>query len=328
MTTVKPLRTALVVDDEPLLRDPARHAFDACAGPPGDVVPPAPEALGEPVSVDRMAKWRRKLMARMNCGLVLAISLPLLASCLTGNESGHEDAAKELTNEAVMAMVYDPGYSVPRGFLVDVRADTQGSYTIYHVKDPSISYELCTDDHAQALEWEAEDSDSRDVNGVFIASTDTEKYFEVVRELEYADSIGNVTDPTSPGYFRILKCSYANRDGVDRNLRNGFAGVINVLPLTQPVVRDYVEYFWQFTFFWPARKSVLASVGVETDAAYVQTLVLGFLTRQGSDRCDLIEIVDWTFSVSRTTGEVSKSFRLRRAFEAELVGGQPMICVP
>lgn len=260
--------------------------------------------------------------------LAAVISVPLLASCLTGSENDREDPAAALSDEDVMAMVYDPDYSVPAGFFVDDRAGTAGSYTVYHVKDPSISYELCTDDYAQALEWEAADNQSRNVSGVFVTSIETEEYFEVVRELDYPDSIGNVPGPTSPGFSRVFKCSYANRDGVDRNLRDGYAGVINVQPLTQGVVRDFVEYLWQFTFFWPARKSVLASVGDETDGAYAQTLVLGFLTRQGDDRCDLIEIVDWTFSVAKETGEVSKSFRLRRAFEAELVAGLARICTP
>ena len=50
------------------------------------------------------------------------------------------------SDEEVLAAAYDPTYDVPEGFFVDDRANTEGSYTIHHVKDASLSYELCSDD--------------------------------------------------------------------------------------------------------------------------------------------------------------------------------------
>lgn len=258
--------------------------------------------------------------------LTICFWLPLMVSCKTGTANEASGPVEILSNEAVLAKVYDPSYSVPPGFFVDARADTPESHTLYHVKDVSVSYELCTDDYSQALEWEAQDNEQRQVNGYYVNSIETDKYFEVVRELSYPDSIGNVSGPTSPGFSRVFKCNYVNRDGVDRNLRNGFAGRLNVRPLSSAVVRDYAEYLWQFTFFWPARASVLESVASETAEAYEQTLVLGLATRRGTDQCDLVEVVNWTFSVRKDSGQVSKTFALQRSFEALVENGTPKLC--
>ena len=250
----------------------------------------------------------------------------LVSSCMTGEGTKSAMPGTVSADEAVLAKVYDPDYSVPAGFFVDARTDTPGSYTVYHVKDESVSYELCTDDYAQALEWEARDNEQRHVGGYFVDSIETDKYFEVVRELTNPDGIGNVPGSTSPGFSRVFKCGYVNRDGVDRNLRDGFAGRLNTRPMVAPLVRDYAEYLWQFAFFWPARASVLESIQGETNDAYEQTLVLGLVTPQGPGVCDLVEVVNWKFSAQKDSGLVSKTFQLQRSIEAALVDGQPRLC--
>lgn len=118
--------------------------------------------------------------------------------------------------------MYDNYYHVPDSFYVDERTSTSRSYTLYHVKDPSISYELCTDDYQQALAWESADNDSRSANGYYVESYESDRYFEFIRELSFPDGIGNIGDLTSPGFARVFKSSYVNRDGVDRNLRDGY----------------------------------------------------------------------------------------------------------
>ena len=118
-------------------------------------------------------------------------------------------------DDEVVAKLYDPAYSVPAGFFVDERANTPGSYTVYHVKDASVSYELCTDDFATAERWEADDNAARHVSGYYVGHVENDRYFEFVRELSYEDDIGNIDDVTTPGFSRVFKCSYAVRDGVD-----------------------------------------------------------------------------------------------------------------
>lgn len=228
-------------------------------------------------------------------------------------------------DDEVVAKLYDPAYSVPAGFFVDERANTPGSYTVYHVKDASVSYELCTDDFATAERWEADDNAARHVSGYYVGHVENDRYFEFVRELSYEDDIGNIDDVTTPGFSRVFKCSYAVRDGVDRSLLTGFAGILNARPLDNAVLRDFAEYFWQFTFFDVRARKVLDSYpGGATDAPS-RTLLLAFATVQGAGQCDLVEVVEWRFDAN-ADGEVHSRFETVRRFTAEIVDGAPRIC--
>ena len=230
------------------------------------------------------------------------------------------------SNEQIAALVYDSAYSVPNGFFVDERSSTDRSYTIHHVLDASSSYELCSDDYAVASAWEAEDNAARSVQGYYVESYDNERYFEFVRELAYENDVGNIDDVTSPGFARVFKCSNIDRNGVDRSLLTGYAGKINAQPLDSSSIRGFVEYLWQFAFFPANRKKVIDSYGAATDRALQQTLVLAFATNQGANRCDLLEVAEWRFSVDRFSSEVSKSFAIVRSFEATLENGTARIC--
>lgn len=261
------------------------------------------------------------------------VYLACLALCACRADGDDTDAVQSVTetrafpsDEVVLAKVYDNTYQVPSYFFVDERADTPQSYSLYHVKDQSISYELCTNDYNEALQWEAADNDNRAANGLYVGSYENEKYFEFVRELSYTESVGNISDLTSPGYARIFKCSYINRDGVDRNLRDGYAGTLNVEPLTEQSVSTFSEYLWQYTFFWPTRKKVLETFSFSQEGILQHTLVLALLTNRGTDACDLIEIVDWVFSVNRSNGEATKTFNYLYQLEAQLVNGIPEKC--
>lgn len=226
----------------------------------------------------------------------------------------------------IAALVYDSSYSVPPGFFVDERADTSRSYTVHHVLDQSHSFEVCTDDYAVAEAWENTDNASRSVQGYFVESYDNERYFEFVRELAYNDDIGNIGDPTSPGFSRIFKCSNTSRDGVDRSLLSGYAGTLNAQPLNEESVRVFAEYFWQFTYFPYSRKKVIQSTATRTEDVLQQALLLAFATNQGTGRCDLLEVVQWQFSADRLSGEISRRFELLHSFEARLENGAPTLC--
>lgn len=261
----------------------------------------------------------------------LFVCCALISGCRSDGavESGQDDASvvKALpSNDEVLAKAYDSTYQVPAGFYIDERADTPGSYSIHHVKDQSISYELCTDDYDDALAWEAMDNASRSVTGPFITSVENYRYFEFVRALSYPDSIGNISDPTSPGFARVFKCGYVNRIGADRNLLDGYAGQLNIRPLSKEAIKTYSEYMWQFTFFWPARKKVLDSYSAETADSYQNTLSLAFVTNRGNDQCDLVEVVEWVYSVDKISGEISKSFRPVYQMEARQVNGIAQEC--
>lgn len=264
--------------------------------------------------------------------LFCLLMLPALASCF---DSQADDPAAETSatalrvmpsNEDVLQKIYDQSYQVPAGFYVDERADTPQSYTVHHVKDPSVSYELCTDEFAVAREWEEADNAARSVSGYFVDSVEHERYFEIVRELTYNDGVGSVERATSPGYARVFKCSAVNRDGVDRNLRDGYAGLLNARPLSTATVKEFAEYLWQFTFFASKERKVLQSFTRETSDRIEHTLLLGLAHSQGFDRCDRIEVIDWVWSVDKATGEVSKSYNPLYEMEAKLTAGVPETC--
>lgn len=268
----------------------------------------------------------------MNTPRTIAVfSLLVLAACGSPN-SGDEPSASELqqrilpSESEILSAVYDNNYQNPDNFYVDERASTSRSYTLYHVKDPSVSYELCTDDYQQALAWETADNESRPVNGYYVDSYENDRYFEFIRELSFSDGIGNINDLTSPGFARVFKCSYLNRDGVDRNLLDGYAGRLNSRPLTRTSLKLYSEYMWQFTFFSPGQKKVLQSFSSEKSNRIDHTLVLTFKTNRGTEQCDLIEIVDWVFSVDKENGNLTKEFNLLFDLEAELIDGVPTKC--
>ena len=258
---------------------------------------------------------------------ILVISWLALSACRTDEGTGSGGTLRVYpSDEDVIAMAYDNTYNVPEGFIVDERADTTGSYTFYHVKDDSVSYELCSDNYAEASAWESADNESRSVMGEYVGSYENDRYFEFIRDLAYPDGIGNITDPTSPGFARVFKCSYVNRDGVDRSLRDGYAGTLNVQPLSEEAIRTFVEYMWQFTFFWPAQKTVLDSLSDELADSYRHTLMLAFVTNQGFDKCDLVEVVDWAFTVEKDNGQMTKEFIFLYQFDAQLINGLPEKC--
>jgi hypothetical protein len=236
-------------------------------------------------------------------------------------------AAKLLpTNEQILAKVYDSNYSVPDDFFVDERASMTRSYTLHHVLDASNSYERCTDDLVVAQAWEEADNASRAVNGYYVTSYENDRYFEFARELSFSDDVSNIGDITSPGFARVFKCGHTNRDGVDRQLLDGYAGRLAPTVLDAQSLREFTEYLWQFRFFQVSDKKVLESTSASPGNGLQHTLLLALVTNQGSDRCDLIEVVEWRFQASSVNGEIERTFDPVRSFEARLVDGEASVC--
>jgi len=231
------------------------------------------------------------------------------------------------TDVEILALAYDPEYFVPAGFFVDERAETTTrSYSLHHVLDASNSFEMCTNDLVEAQAWEQADNDSRAVSGYYVTSIENDRYFEFVRELDYTQDLGNITEPTSPGYARIFKCDYADRNGVDRDLLDGYSGMLSADAAAAQRLREFTEYLWQFRFFNVQRKVVVESNGGRLGNDLTHTLLLAFVVNQGSDRCDRVDVNEWRFTRNATTGEVSRDFETIRSFEAQLAAGTPQIC--
>jgi hypothetical protein len=264
--------------------------------------------------------------------------LPLLAVASACGGSGSSDShlpgepatgsvANALPDDSViLAKAYDNRYSVPDGFFVDERAATPRSYTVHHVLDESGSFEVCSDDLVEAQALEESDNAARAVNGVYVTSHETERYFEFVRELAYTADVGNISEPTSPGFGRVFKCAHTRRDGVDRSLLNGYSGRINPERLDLAALREFTEYLWQFRFFGETRRKVISSYGRGSTASLRHTLLLAFVHNQGQNACDRVEVVEWRFSADVPSGDVSRVFEPVHSFEATVSAGIPTLC--
>lgn len=236
-------------------------------------------------------------------------------------------ASKIPDNNTILALAYDNDYTVPTEFFVDDRVETTTrSYSLHHVLDESRSYERCTNDLVIAQSWEQADNDSRAVNGAYVTSMENDRYFEFTRELDYDQAVGNIGDPTSPGYARVFKCDYVDRSGVDRNLLDGYSGRFSTTPVTTQSLQNLVEYLWQFRFFNVSRKAVIASYGSQSDAPLSHTLLLALVNNQGTNQCDRVDVVEWRFHYNVSLGEITREFYMVRSFTAELVDGEAKLC--
>lgn len=245
---------------------------------------------------------------------------------ITPEQTSGSEVSALPADDTILAKAYDSSYSVPDGFFVDERAGTSRSYTAHHVLDDSNSFEVCSDDLVEAQALEDADNRSRAVSGYYVTSRETDRYYEFVRELTYSGDVGNISDPTSPGYARVFKCAHTNRNGVDRNLLNGYSGRIDPQRLDATTLRDFTEYLWQFRFFNTTHRKVLSSYG-SIDAPVLQhTLLLALVYNQGQDSCDRIDVVEWRFRADRASGNVSREFATVRSLRSTLTGAIPTIC--
>ncbi len=271
---------------------------------------------------DTKLKNKRRRKVKKSKAL-LGILAFFLVGCTDSFQTEEPLVSYPIRQEAIQ-LIYDTTYRYPDGYYFDMHDEITQSYTLYQVKDFSNSYELCTDDELEAIRLEQEDNDRRVVNGQLITYTQNERYFEFVRELDVSGSIGN-TGLTEPGFARIYKCSYVNRVGVDRNDFNGYGGIMNA-DLSEQVVREFIQYTNFFTFWWPQTAKTLQFSSEENNDEFIHTLLLGLRTNQGTDRCDLIQLLDWRWTVNKSNGEMERISYLVDQFEADLVNGVPVIC--
>ena len=71
---------------------------------------------------------------------------------------------------------------------------------------------------------------------------------------------------------------------------------------------------------------VLVSTSESLGFGLRHTLLLALVTNQGTDRCDLIDVVEWRYQASSATGEIERTFDTVRSFEATFVDGEASLC--
>lgn len=211
--------------------------------------------------------------------------------------------------------LYKGDQRTPAGFEIDARpSSVVGTLSTRHLRNSDMAtglqaagptYELCTDDLAQAIDWSERLSTwGGQYSDLATVNSDDQK-FELVRVPR--------ADVTAMLRHRVFKCSYLDRAGSDLRAAEGFAGSMNQRPLTASELESLAEYLWQFTVFNNSDYAVESSSTVASGDALVQTIRMGRLVRDAS--CDNVQIVDWVHTMNAIDGSLTRAVAPVRSFQ-------------
>lgn len=175
---------------------------------------------------------------------------------------------------ALADRIYKGTARTPAGFDVEARpSNVQGTLSTRHLKNTdfatgpqalSPSYEVCTDDMAQALAWSESQaawngqySDLSEMNG-------DSRMFEILRVPR--------ADTTAMLRHRVFRCDYLDRNNTDLRADAGAAGSMNQRPLNADELEVLTEYLWQFTMFNNSGVAVESSTRSASGNSLVQTI--------------------------------------------------------
>jgi len=234
-------------------------------------------------------------------------------------------AAQPLSDIAIASRLYAGTPRTPSGFLSDPAPASFEQVTTYHIKSQQIeptvstSYELCTDDWAQAFDWSEAVAMVAPVYLDLVSNSVTERYFEFDRVPR--------DEPTHYVRMRVYQCNYLNRSGVDLRVAEEFAGVFNQRPLNTPALSDLSEYLWHFTEYNNADHAVLESAPLAAASNLVHVLSLANLDRGGgTNGCDRVRIEQLQTTADEISGELARSVTPVRDFDVHRVGEAVLHC--
>ncbi len=229
---------------------------------------------------------------------------------------------------SLAARLYKGDERTPAGFDVEARpASVLGTLSTRHLRNTdfatgsqgiSPSYEVCTNDMAQAIEWSehmatwnGQYSDLVDVR------SDSQK-FEVIRVPR--------ADVTAMVRHRVFRCDYLDRSGSDLRADSGAAGAMNQRPLTATELDALSEYLWQFTLFNNADHAVESSTVSGNGAVLTHTIRMGRLVRGVNGACDTVQMVDWTHTMNTTDGTLTRAVGNGRSYKVKNSSGAAESC--
>lgn len=229
---------------------------------------------------------------------------------------------------ALASRLYKGDERTPAGFDVEARpASVMGTLSTRHLKNTdfatgpqaaSPTYEVCTNDMAQAIEWsESLATWSGQYSDLADVRTD-DRMFEVIRVPR--------ADPTAMLRHRVFKCDYLDRSGSDLHVESGAAGEMNQRPLTAIELEALSEYLWQFTLFNNSEYAVESSSSAVTGNQIVHTIRVGQLVRGANGACDTVQISDWAHTMSTVDGALSRSLTDVRSYKVRNSGNVAETC--
>lgn len=224
------------------------------------------------------------------------------------------------TNSADLVLaerLYKGDARTPAGFDVESRpANVLGTLSTRHLKNTDFatgpqalgsSYEVCTNDMAQALDWSERLASWQGQYSDLVEIRSDARFFEVVRVPR--------ADVTAMIRHRVFRCDYLDRTNTDLRAEAGAAGSMNQRPLTTVELERLTEYLWQFTMFNNSDFAVESSSTSQSGGSLVQTIRLGRLVRGAAGSCDTVEISDWTHTMNAADGSLSRALTPVRSFK-------------
>jgi hypothetical protein len=229
---------------------------------------------------------------------------------------------------SLAARLYKGDERTPAGFDVEARpASVTGTLATRHLRNTdfatgpqgiSPTYEVCTNDMAQAIQWSEQMSSWNGLYSDLVdVRSDTQK-FELVRVPR--------ADVTAMVRHRVFRCDYLDRSGSDLRADSGAAGAMNQRPLTAAELEALTEYLWQFTLFNNADYAVESSTSSGDGAVITHTIRMGQLVRGAYGACDTVQMLDWTHTMNASDGTLTRAVSNGRSYKVKNSSGAAESC--
>ena len=273
--------------------------------------------------------------------LLLVAGLASLAACGGGGGDGGASGAAPASSNSQPATVTPPApvtppstaaadlslasrlykgdERTPSGFDVEARPSSLvGTLSTRHLKNTdfatgpqaaSATYEVCTNDMAQALEWSERLANWQGQYSDLAEITSDGRIFEVVRVPR--------SDVTAMLRHRVFRCDYLDRSSSDLRADVGAAGSMNQRPLNADELETLAEYLWQFTMFNNSDYAVQSSARSVSGDTLTHTIRMGQLVRGTAGGCDTVQLVDWTHTMNSVNGSLTRTLSNVRAFQVK-----------
>lgn len=256
-------------------------------------------------------------------GLVVLAAAVMVSSCEPPPESEAQDTLSP-SDQEIAARLYAGAPRTPPGFSDDPVPAGFAQVTTSHLKASQLdapaaaSYELCSDDWAQAFAWSEQVALASSRYLDLVGNESTERYFEFDRVPR--------GQPDRYVRMRVYRCVYVDRTGVDTTAAAGFAGVLNVRPLDAAALRELNEYLWRFTWFNNADHAVIASES-RPSLGLAHALTIASLERAAAGAgCDRITLHDSILVADSVTGKLQRTAEHVREFGARREDGLLVGC--
>jgi hypothetical protein len=217
-------------------------------------------------------------------------------------------------NLQIATALYQDAARTPAGFYADPAPPGENYVATVHVKSNDVaasgsSFELCSDDWNQALQWSEAAAAAGGTYGNLVGNSSTARYFEFDR----------VRPGMPPLYLRqrIYLCGYLDRRNAVAGTDSGPAGTLNLRPIGAPDLRLLSEYLWRFTPWNNYGHAVLVSEADPIAVGASYTLVIATLVVDGTGPgCDRVDVEAWRHSVALDTGALVRALLPLWSFSA------------